>query len=86
MKMSEVILHHSNCNIRRCRTCLDDASNLEKYLHYQIDRKRKHDVLGEYRFWLDKKEIESENEHGWILPSAYKKENIMGFIKDFRKS
>lgn len=85
MKIDEVILHHKNCDIRRCQTCLNDASKLEMYLHQQIDKKRKHDVLGHYRTWLDKHGIESENEHGWILPSAYEKENIKGFIKDFRK-
>ena len=84
MNIKEVILHHNNCHIPKCFVCISSADNLEKYLHQEIDTENKIDVLGKYRSWLDFNDIISENESGWILPSAYEHTNIKSFIRDYK--
>ena len=85
MKIEEVILHHKNCDIHRCSVCYEDAMRLEKYLDQETNDNNKHDLLGYYRKWLDNLNIVSENEFGWLLPSAYYQDNITDFIKHFKK-
>jgi hypothetical protein len=58
---------------------------LEKYLDQETNDNNTHDLLGHYRTWLDKHNIVSENEFGWILSSAYNPDNIKGFIKYFKE-
>jgi len=82
--LEEVTLSHKNCSIRHCELCFAQATRLETYLHQEIDPNKNLDVLGKYRLWMDTHDIVSENEHGWILPTAYDPKNINAFIKDHK--
>jgi hypothetical protein len=77
---------HINCEDADCKVCLADAFRLEKYLFEKTRTDRKyHDLLSEYRVWVDAHNIPAETEFGWPTVETYEHENIEAFINDFNK-
>jgi len=76
------IQRHPNCKQDRCKTCLEDATTLTDYLFERTGLQRRfHDMLGEYRRWLDINEIPAESPTGWPMPEVYQRENVDAFVK-----
>ena len=73
-----MLQRHPNCKNSDCGICLDDAIALERHL-IQRTGDTYHDLLGEYRTWLDKRGITAETEYGWPTEQAYDDENINAF-------
>lgn len=75
------IQHHPTCDGDRCETCLNDCIALTDYLFERTGLQRQfHDMLGEYRSWLDREGIPAESKHGWPMPQVFKQENVEAFI------
>ena len=63
---------------------LEKADELRKRLTEKLGQfsNYKGDALGDYRKWLDKKEIVSEGDDGWPNENFYDENNIKEFIKN----
>jgi len=71
------------CSIDRCETCLADCIALTDYLFERTGLLRQfHDMLGEYRAFLDKQHIPAESKYGWPLPAVFDANNVEAFISD----
>lgn len=80
--MEMPIQRHRDCSDDRCTKCLEDAQLLTDYLFERTGLvPRFHDILGEYRTWLDKNNIDAESRYGWPLAAVYAPKNVEGFIR-----
>jgi len=83
-EMRDLILTHPNCQIVKCKICLDDHKQLEKLLNF-LTNDNTVDHLGKYYLWLSKHDIKPTTEWGWATPKAFLRENIEQYVKDFRE-
>jgi len=73
---------HILCDKDRCEVCLNDCVALTDYLFERTGLQRQfHDMLGEYRTWLDKNHIPAESEYGWPRPQVFDAKNVDAFIE-----
>ena len=74
------VRRHPDCAESVCQTCLDDHQALADFIEAKIGYSR--DWLGEYRAYLDAKEIPAEV-NGWASRQAFDEKNVSAFIKDW---
>lgn len=75
-------MRHLKCDRDRCSVCLEDCIALTDYLFERTGLQRQfHDMLGEYRTWLDRNHIPAESKYGWPLPAVFDSKNIEAFIQ-----
>ena len=77
------IQRHPYCKVDRCEICLEDCLALNDYLFERTGLQRRfHDMLGEYRAWLDSYGILAESPSGWALPTVFQEKNVEAFIAE----
>jgi len=80
-------LHHPNCQSNNCIVCLKDHRALEHILWKKIGMNTSiHDVLYEYRSWLDRHKIPSHTEWGWASVETFRDSNIEQFCIWFKEN
>ena len=75
-------MRHGACQKDRCSVCLEDCQALTDYLLERTGLQRQfHDMLREYRTWLERNGIPAESKYGWPLPAVYASANVEAFIR-----
>lgn len=78
-------LTHPNCRNIDCGVCFKDHTKLQKKLEELTGDNKAYDHLGKYHKWLSDNGINPETEWGWATPESFEEENILAYVKWFKK-
>lgn len=74
-----MILHHPNCRVSQCETCMTDHLTLEQELRRRCGGAN-FDWLSKYHTFMQSRRGGAETEYGWATPESFDEENIQAFV------